>query len=163
MDATHFLQSDHDRIKSLLAGLTDARSDAAARAFAFRSLRAALVLHARVEERIFYPAMMRVRSMAARAAVRAAVGEHHHMDSLLAELDHSDPDDARFVPAAEALRAALERHMAEEEGPLFGEARMHLTDERRERLGRRMEALQATLRETDGGRDTATVAGGTGA
>jgi hemerythrin HHE cation binding domain-containing protein len=147
MDATLFLQADHERLKALLASVNDPRADAEARAAAFRAFRRELGVHARVEEGLFYPAVMRIRSPAAREAVRAALGDHHRVDGLLAELDQRDADDPRFLVGAADLRSAIERHLAEEEGALFAEARTHLADERRERLGRRMEALRARLRE----------------
>src|SRR5689334_2196981 len=144
MDATVLLQIDHDRIKTLVRTLTDG-GGAASRADAFRSLRSELNAHARIEEEVFYPAVMKVRSQAVREAVRAALEAHHVVDGLLAELGQCDAEEPRFRAAAAGLRTALERHIAEEEGPMFAEARIHLTDERLERLGRRMESLKAAL------------------
>jgi hypothetical protein len=45
------------------------------------------------------------------------------------------------------LQESVERHIDSEEDALFGQARIHLTDERLERLGRDM----AILRESLGG------------
>jgi hemerythrin superfamily protein len=146
MDATTFLQVDHDAVKTALRALTDASADSALRRMAFRALRDVLEMHARVEEDVFYPAVMKVRSHAAREAVRSALEDHHVVDGLIAELDQRDVDDPQFVARAAVLRATLERHIASEEDGMFAEARIHLTDERLERLGRRMEALQGALR-----------------
>jgi hemerythrin superfamily protein len=146
MDATVFLQVDHDELKARLREMTDASATPSARMAAFRALRRALGLHTYVEEEIFYPAVMKVRSPAAREAVRSALEDHHVVEGLMAELAERDDDDPQFAARAARLRVALEAHLAEEEESLFAEARMHLTDERLERLGRRMEALQTALR-----------------
>lgn len=157
MDATSFLQVDHDEIKALVHELTDASATAVARMAAFRALRASLGLHSHVEEEIFYPAVMKVRSVAAREAVRSALEDHHVLEGLMAEMAERDEDDPQFAARAARLRAALESHIAAEEGSLFAEARIHLTDERLERLGRRMEALHAALRYRSPGNAQPTV------
>ena len=146
MDATLYLQGDHDQLKVALRTLTDTAADHAARLAAFRALRAGLAVHARVEEEVFYPAVMKMRTTAGHEAVRTALEDHHVVDGLVAELDEREVDDPQFDVKAAALRAALERHIAEEEGSIFAQARVHLTDERLERLGRRMESLALTLR-----------------
>ena len=146
MDATVFLQVDHDALRTLLRQLTDASAAPSARMTAFRLLRIALGVHAHVEEEVFDPAVLKVRAHQAREADRAALEDHHVVDGLMAELAEGDEDDPEFVARAARLREAIEAHIALEEGRLFAEARIHLTDERLERLGRRMEALHASLR-----------------
>ena len=146
MDATTFLQVDHDALKTALRALTDASADSASRRMAFRTLRDGLEMHERIEEDVFYPAVMKVRSHGAREAVRSALEDHHVVDGLIVELDQRDVEDPQFSARAALLRTALERHIAAEEEGMFAEARIHLTDERLERLGRRMEALQGVLR-----------------
>jgi hypothetical protein len=146
MDATTYLQGEHDHLKVALRALTDATSDAASRLAAFRALRAGLAVHSRVEEEVFYPAVMKMRAPGGVEAVRAALEDHHVVDGLVAELDEREVDDPQFAVKAVALRAALERHIAAEEDDMFAQARIHLTDERLERLGRRMESLSLALR-----------------
>ena len=146
MDATLYLQGDHDQLKVALRTLTDTAADHAARLAAFRALRAALAVHARVEEEVFYPAVMKMRLLSGHEAVRTALEDHHVVDGLVAELDEREIDDPQFDLKAAALRAALERHIAAEEEGMFAQARIHLTDERLERLGRRMESLALSLR-----------------
>lgn len=154
MDATVFLQVDHDGLKGLLRVVTDPAAELPVRMSAFRVLRSALALHAHVEEEVFYPAVMKVRSQAAREAVRSALEDHHVMEGLVAELDQREGDDPQFEAKANALRATLERHIADEEEAMFAEARIHLTDERLERLGRRLEALHSTMRLRAGAGET---------
>ena len=105
----------------------------------FRLIKSELEAHARIEEDVFYPAVMRLRSARARESVRAALEDHQVIDGILAEIDQMEPDDPRFAARVSALRQSVERHVVTEEGALFAEARIHLTDERLETLGRQME------------------------
>lgn len=144
MEATALLRTDHATIRGLSQRLAQAGGqDSHRRRNVFRSLKAELEAHARVEEEVFYPAVMRLRSAAAREAVRLALEEHQAVDGLLAEIDQMEPEDPRFEARASVLRAAVERHLEREEALLFAQARIHLTDERLEALGLEMQARKA--------------------
>jgi hemerythrin superfamily protein len=160
MDATTLLKKDHDAVLELFRAFAEAGSDAEARRSLYRNIRQELQTHSRVEEHVFYPAVMRLRAEPAREAVRDALEDHHIVDGLLAELDQLDPEDARYGAKMRTLRENVERHIEAEEDALFAQARIHLTDERLERLGRDM----AILRESLGGEpvEVATGAAGTG-
>ena len=88
---------------------------------------------------------MRLRAEPAREAVRDALEDHHVADGLLAELDQLDPEDARYADKMRTLRESVERHIEAEEDALFAQARIHLTDERLERLGRDIAILKESL------------------
>jgi hemerythrin superfamily protein len=140
MDATTMLTNDHKAVETLFTRLLDTRtSDVHERRLIFRAIKSELEAHSRVEEEVFYPAVMRLRSREARETVRAALEEHQALDGLLAEIDQLEPDDPQFATRVAALRQSVARHVTAEEGALFSEARIHLTDERLEALGRQME------------------------
>jgi hemerythrin HHE cation binding domain-containing protein len=145
MDATTFLKNDHDAVRALFREFAEAGADAASRRALYKTIRQELQLLSRVEEQVFYPAVMRVRADPAREAVREALEDHHLMDGLLAELDQLEPEDASYSDKMRALQASVERHIEEEESAMFAQARIHLTDERLERLGRDMAAFRETL------------------
>ncbi len=157
MDATVLLREDHQVLKSLLdaCAADDVPDDRQRRIEDFKAM---LRSHTWMEEQVFYPAVMRVRSQEARDCVRAALEEHHFLDGLVAELDGLEPEDARYRGKVRTLRECLERHLAAEEGRLFEEARIHLTDERLARLGRDMAALRTS--EEASGLASRTVDGG---
>jgi len=143
LDATVMLSRDHEQIRRLLDELGEAAS---AGAFArkkeiFRVLKAALHLHAVLEEEVFYPAVMKLRSSWAKEAVREALEEHQAVDSIVAELDQMEPEDGQYDAKVHGLRASVEHHLGEEERAMFVEARNHLTDDRLQALGRRMVSL----------------------
>jgi hemerythrin superfamily protein len=141
MDATTLLRNDHEAVDRLFTQLVGtAPSDVAGRRMVFRLIKTELEAHSRVEEDVFYPAVMRLRSAQARESVRSALEDHQVIDGILAEIDQMEPEDPRFTARVAALRQSVERHVVAEEGALFAEARIHLTDERLETLGRQMEA-----------------------
>jgi hypothetical protein len=147
VDATALLSRHHERLRHMLEELAEA---AAAGAFdrkkaLFRALKAALHVHATLEEDVFYPAVMKLRSAWAREAVREALEEHQAVDTIIAELDQIDPEDGRYDVKVEALRASVEHHIGEEERAMFTEARNHLTDDRLQALGRQMMGLREKL------------------
>ncbi len=144
MDATTLLKNEHDAVRRLFRAFI-ASADTHERKGLYRTIRTELQTHSRLEEQVFYPAVMRVRAEPAREAVRGALEDHHVVDGLLAEIDQLEPEDARYAEKVRALQESVERHMESEEQAMFAQARIHLTDERLERLGRDMALLRATL------------------
>jgi iron-sulfur cluster repair protein YtfE (RIC family) len=147
LDATALLSRDHEHLRHLLHELAET---AAAGAFdrkkaLFRTLKAALQVHATLEEEVFYPAVMRLRSAWAREAVREALEGHQAVDSIVAEIDQMEPEDGRYDAKVEGLRASVERHIGEEARVMFAEARNYLTDDRLQALGRQMMSLREKL------------------
>lgn len=145
MEATSLLMRDHEAVRRLFRAFGEAGSDVDARRLLYRHIRQELQTHSRVEEHVFYPAVMRLRAEPAREAVRDALEEHHVVDGLLAELDQLEPEDARYGEKMRVLQQSVERHIAAEEDALFSQARIHLTDERLERLGHDMAMLRESL------------------
>ena len=141
MDATTLLRNDHQAVDRLFRQLAETGAARVAdRRLIFRLIKSEIQAHSRVEEDVFYPAVMRLRSSQARETVRAALEEHQALDGQIAQIDQMEPDDPEFLPRLAALRQSVDRHVLAEEGALFAEARIHLTDERLEALGRDMEA-----------------------
>jgi hemerythrin superfamily protein len=145
MDATTLLMKDHEAVRQLFRAFDEAGNNTDARRSLFRHIRQELQTHSRVEENVFYPAVMRLRAEPAREAVRDALEDHHIVDGLLAELDQLEPEDARYSEKMRTLQQSVERHITSEEDALFAQARIHLTDERLERLGRDMAVLRESL------------------
>jgi len=145
MDATTLLMEDHEVLRRLFRTYV-ASADVQARRRAVKDIKNVLEEHSRIEEEIFYPAVMRVRSEEAKDCVRLGLEVHHALDGLVAELDELEPEDESFDAKVRALHDSVERHLLEEEERMFAQARIHLTDERLERLGREMAALRQSGR-----------------
>lgn len=145
MDATALLMEDHEELRRLFRTYV-ASADVQARQRAVKDIKTVLEEHSRIEEEVFYPAVMRVRSEEAKDCVRLGLEVHHALDGLVAELDELEPDDESFDAKVRVLHDSVERHLLEEEERMFAQARIHLTDERLERLGREMAALRQSGR-----------------
>jgi iron-sulfur cluster repair protein YtfE (RIC family) len=147
LDATAMLARDHERLRQLLEDLAEAAAagDVERKKALFRTFKAALHVHATLEEEVFYPAVMKLRSAWAREAVRDALEEHQAVDSIVAELDQMEPEDRQYDAKVEGLRASVEHHIGEEERAMFAEARNHLTDDRLQALGRQMASLRERM------------------
>jgi hypothetical protein len=146
-DATALLEREHAQLRDLLAELAEPSPGPGlgGKKGAFRAFKALLEIHALVEEEVFYPAVMRLRSEPARRSVKEALEEHQGLDSLIAEIDQIEPDEDEYDEKVELLRSVAERHFRGEEAAMFAEARNHLTDDRLEALGRQMLALREKL------------------
>jgi iron-sulfur cluster repair protein YtfE (RIC family) len=147
LDATELLAQDHTRLRYLLEELAAAAEAGAfeRKKALFRALKAALQVHATLEEEVFYPAVMKLRSAWARDAVREALEEHQALDSIVAELDQMEPEDGQYDVKVQGLRTSVEHHIGQEEQAMFAQARNHLTDDRLQALGRQMLSLRERL------------------
>ena len=105
MDATTLLKNDHDAVREWFRAFAET-GDAEARRGLYRSIRHELQTQSRVEEQIFYPAVMRLRAEPAREAVRDALEDHHVVDGLMAEIDQLEPEDALYAERCALFRRA---------------------------------------------------------
>src|SRR5688500_6279696 len=108
MDATTLLIHDHQAVDRLFVQLAETRpDDAAYRRLIFRLVKGELEAHSRMEEDVFYPAVMRLRSARARETVRAALEDPQALDGLLAEIDQMEPDDPQYGARLATLRQSV--------------------------------------------------------
>jgi len=115
----------------------------------FRTLKRQLEIHALIEEELFYPAVVRLRSGEARAIVRHGLEEHQELEGLLAEIDQMDAVDDRYDERIAVLRDSLERHLHDEEDRICVQALSHLSEARLEKIGSDMEARRLKLGATE--------------
>jgi iron-sulfur cluster repair protein YtfE (RIC family) len=137
MKATDLLRRAHERFRALFADHFGSRTED--KREIFRALKEELEIHARIEEELFYPAVVRVRSDEARAVVRDGLHEHQILEGLLAEIDQMDPGDERYDERITDLRENVERHLHDEEDRIFAQAVSHLSESRLEKIGSDMQ------------------------
>lgn len=82
---------------------------------------AALIIHAQVEEEIFYPALRSTPD--GFAWVEEAEVEHATTAAMLAELEWMDPEEPLYDAKFKVLGEYVRHHFAEEESKLFAQAR----------------------------------------
>ena len=141
MEATDYLTRQHRDIeKSLRKAL--ATEDAAAKRSQFLDIADALILHIASEEQVFYPA---IHASPNEDILLESLEEHLALKRLLADLLELAGDDVTFQPKLHVLREQAEHHHKDEEKKLFPEVREKLDADRREALGREMQALQLRL------------------
>ena len=147
MNAIDLLTEDHTRVRNLLSDGEAAR-DPDAREAVLRDLKAELTAHERVEEEVFYPAL--VEHPGARELVLEGYEEYGVVDRILGELDGTPVEHERWAATFSVMMENLEHHIEEEEGELFEKARQVLDGEELEALGirmkqRRHEAIQQEI------------------
>src|SRR5690242_11214977 len=86
MDATELLEKDHDAVKQLFAEFESAESEQD-RLDVYDEIREQLLIHARIEEEIFYPAVRETNSGKSATQVDEALKEHHQVKAMLDKLD----------------------------------------------------------------------------
>ena len=143
MKATDVLKNAHELFRRLVAEHRGSSPDK--KREIFRTLKRELEIHARIEEELFYPAVVRLRSGEARAIVRDGLEEHQILEGLLAEIDQMDAKDEHYDERIAALRESLERHLRDEEDRIFTQAMSHLSEARLEKIGSDMQARKEKL------------------
>jgi hemerythrin superfamily protein len=138
MKATDLLKKQHREVKGLFKKV-DKTEDADQRRQIMEQIGAALKLHTRIEEEIFYPAIREVGKKA-EEMIDEALEEHHVVELVLAELPQVDPEDERFQAKMTVLSELVEHHVEEEEKEMFKLAQKLGSDELKD-LGARMEAM----------------------
>ena len=141
MNALSLLQDDHDKVKKMLAeGETTTERGEKTRTELFKTLRAEMLLHERIEEEIFYPAL-RSHPKAA-DIVLEGYEEHHVVDEIMGEIEATAVTDETWGAKFKVMKENIEHHIEEEEGEMFKTARQVFEEEELEELGARMMELK---------------------
>lgn len=114
-DAAALLKKDHKEVKDLFQKF-EASSDTTEKATLVRQICKSLIIHAMIEEEIFYPAC----TEAAGESIQEAHVEHDSAKILIAELMSSSPEDEYFDAKVKVLSEYVNHHVAEEEKPGTG-------------------------------------------
>lgn len=139
-DAIALLKADHREVKGWFQDYEGLKDDAAKAALAGK-ICAALKVHAKIEEEIFYPA--------ARAATKdndlldEATVEHAAAKDLIAQIEAMAAGDDLYDAKVKVLGEQIEHHVKEEEDEMFPEARGSAMDLKA--LGDRMAARKKEL------------------
>jgi hemerythrin superfamily protein len=145
-DAVALLKADHAAVKKLFAQNDKAaKHDAEKKQDIFNQIKAALTVHATIEEEIFYPAVKKARSEHTKDEVLEAYEEHKQIKSLLAQIGRLTPADETYDMKVKVLKEDVEHHVKEEEGEMFPDARKFLGERRLMALGIELEARKQEL------------------
>jgi hemerythrin HHE cation binding domain-containing protein len=149
VDITQLILDDHHEQRRLFAMLQEiGRDDTEALAAVWTRLAALLDLHAAAEERLFYPALLKLGQGSGddetpEAETEDAIHDHNEIrDAVAAVADHEVGSDGWFEAVAGADKANGD-HMAEEEREGLKDFRMHTSLDARHELAVRFVAFEA--------------------
>ena len=146
MDAISLLKDDHDKVKKMLAdGESTTERGEKTRTELFAKLKEEMVLHERIEEEIFYPALK--EHPKAKDIVLEGFEEHHVVDEIMGELEATDVTDETWGAKFKVMKENIEHHIEEEEGEMFKQARQVFENDELEQLGARMMELKKVGQE----------------
>jgi len=151
-DAIALLKQDHATVKRLFA--EEEKATGQKKAGVFEEIKAALEVHATVEEEIFYPAVKKARSENVKDEVREAYEEHKQVKSLLAQIANITPADETWDAKVKVLKEDVEHHVKEEESEMFPDAKKFLHEAGLVELGAVMEARKQQLEKEPASKPT---------
>jgi hemerythrin-like domain-containing protein len=141
MDAISLLKDDHDRVKKMLADGEETTERAEkTRTELFAKLKEEMLIHERIEEEIFYPALK--SHPKAKEIVLEGYEEHHVVDEIMGELEATDVADETWSAKFKVMKENIEHHIEEEEGEMFKQARQVFSSDELDQLGARMQELK---------------------
>ena len=139
MNALTLLKADHDKMKKLLTeGESTTERGEKTRKELFEKIKSELMIHERIEEEIFYPALK--SHPKAKDIVLESYEEHHVVDEIMGELEATDVTDETWGAKFKVMKENVEHHMQEEEGELFPLARQIISEEEAIELGQQFAA-----------------------
>jgi hemerythrin superfamily protein len=121
-DAISLLKADHREVKAWFAEFDVARSSSKKQRLASK-ICDALIIHATIEEEIFYPAFLEATED--KDTHHEAVVEHAGAKKLISEIQRMSPEDDYFDAKVTVLSEMIKHHVKEEEQPggMFAEAK----------------------------------------
>jgi hemerythrin-like domain-containing protein len=150
MDAITLIKADHKAVEALFAKFEANKDDVGSRRDLVERISAELVVHAAVEEEVFYPRLKAKADEDGRELVAEAYEEHHVVKVLIAELAELDPSDEAYLAKATVLIENVRHHVEEEEDEMLPEAEeilgSDLLDQLGERMAERKKQLMASVR-----------------
>ena len=150
MDAIALLKADHDKVKKMLADGEETTERAEkTRTELFDKLKSEMLIHERIEEEIFYPALK--SHPKARDIVLEGYEEHHVVDEIMGELEETDVTDETWGAKFKVMKENIEHHIEEEEGDMFKQARQVFEADELEALGSRMMELKQLGQQVEAG------------
>jgi hemerythrin superfamily protein len=125
-DALSLLHADHEEVEALFKTALDSGTPPAAKKTAIAAVCFALTVHAKMEEKIFYPALRKAGKQREKDSVLEAAEEHGCVKDLIAKIKRVKGRDETVEAKVTVLKELVEHHVKEEESEMFDEARQVL-------------------------------------
>ena len=143
MNALKLIKAGHERIGDLLEEALDT-DEPRERADLLHQIRAELMAHEEMEEKVFYPAL-RSSAQANEIVLENYEEQHHAIEMMLDELLDVPEESDLWKANLEALKENIEQHIEAEEGEMFAVARQVLDQQALEELGQTMRAVKEAI------------------
>ena len=141
MNALDLLKADHEKISGILEKLDQTTERALkTREEQFAKVRDELEVHTQIEETVFYPALS--EDPKTRPLTLSANEQHNVVKALLDEMGVMAVDTEEWTAKLKVLKDSVDKHVKEEEGEMFKQARQVLPKARLDELGEEMEAAR---------------------
>lgn len=137
MNAINLLNQQHDEVDALFAKIPSATSSSAKEKL-FVKIADSLAIHATIEEKIFYPAVLAKRT---EDILLESLEEHLGIKRVIADLLKTGPADETFEAKLKVLQEQVEHHVEEEKTDLFPKVKKLFDTPLLEALGQQMETL----------------------
>jgi hemerythrin superfamily protein len=142
IDALELLTLQHDEVEALFEDIKEAPSESEKEKL-FIELADKLAAHAKIEETLFYPAVMAKQT---KDLLLESTEEHLAIKRVLSDLLDLDIDDDRFDAKLDVMKEQVSHHAREEEeGELFPKVKALLSTEELTALGAEMLSQFETL------------------
>jgi hemerythrin superfamily protein len=135
------IEAEHRQVEKLIAEAEKAKG--AKLVEQFNQIYIAVILHARTEELVFYPALREYEET--EQYVEEAEEEHEEVSVILEEikaLKHTDPE---FKEKMTELKETLEHHVEEEESEIFNAVRECMSAQELTELGQEFQETKDKL------------------
>lgn len=147
-EAVKLLVLDHETVRSLLEELAETTPRGVKkRRELLEQVGAELRAHARIEEEIFYPALLEATTTQEQEKLLHEAREEHRAveDLVLPDLEDTDLGSVQFGGRAKVLKELVEHHADEEQEDMFPLAEELLSKDELDELGERMRARKEEL------------------
>lgn len=145
MNGIDMLKDDHQRVDKLFKQFEEAGDQAhATKRDLVEQIIEELTVHATAEEEVLYPtSQSEVKET--EDIVHESEEEHGVVKTLISELEGMSAEDEKFDAKVKVLMENVRHHVEEEEGELFPKIEKALSQERLEKMGRRMQQVKDRL------------------
>jgi hemerythrin superfamily protein len=150
MDALSLLTEQHDEVDALFEQIEGARDDDRKQAL-FDELADKLAAHSKIEETLFYPAVMAKQT---KDILLESAEEHLAIKRVLADMLDLDAEDEEFDAKLKVMKEEVTHHAREEEeGELFPKVKKLLSADELAALGGEMARMFEEVLSTEPRRD----------
>jgi hemerythrin superfamily protein len=145
MNAIEILKADHDVVEGLFKEVEATENKTKQKAL-FKKIKAELDVHAHIEEKIFYPRVLKLKEV--KDVTLEGIEEHHQAKMFLREIPKLPGGSERFDPKLSVLMEDIRHHVKEEENEMFPKVQDLIEEAELEKIGAAMQAERKKYKTT---------------